>query len=145
METTIEAIVSLVGLLLGGGAGAFFTWRYQKKKAKVEAQEMEQDYYRRLIEDIEKDRDYYKAERNELRGRLDTIDEQMRTMRNEYSREKVETDRKIAQLGRRVETMRPFLCGDLTCKRRQLVTLSEQGENSSISGDDVEPLENTVL
>ena len=131
MEVTLEAIISLVGLFLGGGAGAFFTWRYQKKKAKVEAQEMEQDYYRRLIEDIEKDRDYYKAERNELRGRLDTIDEQMRNIRDDYSRETAETDRKIAQLGRKVEIMRPFLCGDTSCKRRQLVTLSESAGNDS--------------
>ena len=38
MEITLEAIISFIGLFVGGGAGAFFTWRYQKKKAKAEAE-----------------------------------------------------------------------------------------------------------
>ena len=36
MEITLEAIISFIGLFVGGGAGAFFTWRWQKKKAKAE-------------------------------------------------------------------------------------------------------------
>jgi hypothetical protein len=52
-------------------------------------------------------------------------------MRNEYQEEKAETDRKIAQLGRRVEAMRPFLCGDLTCKKRQRV--------AALAGEATEP------
>ena len=33
----------------------------------------------------------------------------------------------IAKLGRKVETMFPFMCGDLNCKLRQRVTLSDDG------------------
>ena len=43
MEITLEAIISFIGLFVGGGAGAFFTWRYQKKKAKAEAETAEID------------------------------------------------------------------------------------------------------
>jgi hypothetical protein len=27
MEITLEAIISFIGLFIGGGGGAFFTWR----------------------------------------------------------------------------------------------------------------------
>ena len=37
MEITLEAIISLIGLFVGGGGGAFFTWRYMRRKAKAEA------------------------------------------------------------------------------------------------------------
>ena len=36
MEITLEAIISFIGLFLSGGAGAFFTWKWQKRKAKAE-------------------------------------------------------------------------------------------------------------
>ena len=38
---SIDNIVTLLGILLGGGGGAFFTWRYQRKKAKSEAKAAE--------------------------------------------------------------------------------------------------------
>ena len=47
----------------------------------------------------------------------------------------MEMDRKIAQLGRKVEAMRPFLCGDLKCKKRQLVTMSAQEESKEKAGE----------
>ena len=40
MEIPVESIISIVGLLFGGGGiGVFFTWRYQRKKAKAEARQ----------------------------------------------------------------------------------------------------------
>lgn len=38
---SIDNIVTLLGILLGGGGGAFFTWRYQRKKAQSEAKAAE--------------------------------------------------------------------------------------------------------
>ena len=40
----------------------------------------------------------------------------------------------IAKLGRKVETMVPFMCGNLTCKDRQRVVLSEDGTVKKQSG-----------
>ena len=45
MEITLDTIISILGIFLGGGAGAFFTWKYQRRKAKAEANKEEQDYY----------------------------------------------------------------------------------------------------
>ena len=33
----MEAIISLIGLFIGGGGGCFFTWRWMSRKAKAEA------------------------------------------------------------------------------------------------------------
>ena len=150
MEITLEAIISLVGLFIGGGGGAFFTWKWMRKKAKAEAMQAEvdaekdkQDYYQQLLEDykshheeLRSEREHYKNERNELREKVEKMDEEMRSMKRLWTDKEIETDRKIAQLGRRVEAMRPFLCGDLKCKKRQLVTLSEQEKNEKEDGKD---------
>ncbi len=146
MEITLEAIISFIGLFVGGGAGAFFTWRYQRKKAKAEAEQAEvdaekdkQDYYQQLLEDykshheeLRSEREHYKNERNELRDKVEKMDEEMRSMKRLWTDKEIETDRKIAQLGRKVEAMRPFLCGDLKCKKRQLVQISAKEESDKM-------------
>lgn len=145
MEITLEAIISFIGLFVGGGAGAFFTWRYQRKKAKAEAMQAEidaekdkQDYYQQLLEDykshheeLRSEREHYKNERNELREKVEKMDEEMRSMKRLWTDKGIETDRKIAQLGRKVEVMRPFLCGDLKCKKRKIVTIGKTGGESA--------------
>ena len=142
----MDTIISLLGLFIGGGGGAFFTWRFMRRKAKAEAESAEidaakdlQDMYQQMLSDAKQDRedrkqqmdelrqerDQYKQERNELRDRFERLEDSLRKMRSEYTSEKMETDRKIAQLGRRVEAMRPFLCGDMLCKKRQRVAALE--------------------
>lgn len=150
----VSGIVSVLGLLLGGSGGAFFTWRYMKRKAKAEAfsaeisaakelQELYQSFLgqaktdfeerKTQVEELRDERDHYKRDRNELRDRLEKLEKTLHDLQSEYSRKKNETDRKIAQLGRKVEVMRPFLCGDMTCKRRQLVAMWGQEGNDEIT------------
>jgi hypothetical protein len=114
MEITIESIIGIMGLLLGGGSGAFFTWRWQKRKAKAEAEKEEQGYYQQMMKDIAADRDYYKQERNDLRQTIKQYDARIDGL-----------ERAVARNGRMVEAMRPFLCADMTCKLRKRVVLSE--------------------
>ena len=92
MEITLDSILSLLGLFVGGSGGAFFTWRYLRHKAKAEAVTAEidatkdmQDMYQQMLEDAKKDRedrreqveelradrDHYKQERNELRDKME--------------------------------------------------------------------------
>ena len=129
MEITLEAIISLVGLITGGGAGAFFTWKWQQRKAKAEAETAEvdaakelQDMYQQMLadaksdredrkaqmQDLRQERDHYKNDRNELRDRLDKMDEKMRDLQLE-----------VARNGRQIEMMRHFICTDLSCKLRK--------------------------
>ena len=146
MEITLDAIISLVGLFVGGGAGAFFTWRYQRRKAKAEAVTAEvdaakdmQDLYQQMLadtkaeredrkqqmEELRQERDTYKKERNELRQQVDDIQKSIYEWRTKAEDERAEMKMEIAKLGRKVAAMSPFLCGDLSCKLRQRVAVNE--------------------
>lgn len=135
MEITLEAIISLVGLFIGGSGGAFFTWRYLRRKAKAEAVTAEvdaakdmQDMYQQMLQDAKTDRedrraqveelrqerDHYKQDRNELRERLDKTDKTVRDLQEQ-----------VARNGRMVASLRPLLCYDMKCKRRVRVAQSE--------------------
>ena len=106
MEITFDSIIGILGLLLGGGAGGFFTWRWQRKKAQAEAKTAEadaakelQDVYQQLIADIKTDRDEQKSyiqelkedrrhlreDRDDLRKRQDELEEQVRLLRRDVS------------------------------------------------------------
>ena len=93
MEITLEAIISLIGLIVGGtGVGGFLFWRQHKRKeeaeaklaeaeaklkeaevekAKIEAKKEEQDYYQQLAKDIMEDREDRKRQNDELRAERD--------------------------------------------------------------------------
>ena len=149
MEITFDTIISLLGLFIGGGGGAFFTWRYMRRKAKAEAQTEEvnmakavQDAYQQMLEDKETDledrkkvvqelreeRDHYKNDRNELRERDGKMEDTV-----------LELKREVARNGRMVESMRPFLCFDQKCKKRVLVRISE------CAAADIEPIDSQDL
>lgn len=148
MEITLDAIISLLGLFVGGGGGAFFTWRYLRRKAKAEAVTAEidatkdmQDMYQQMLEDAKRDRedrreqveelradrDHYKQERNELRNKMEQLTRSFMDWRIEADNDRRKMKMDIAKLGRKVETMVPFMCGNLMCKDRQRVVLSEDG------------------
>ena len=148
MEITLDSILSLLGLFVGGSGGAFFTWRYLRRKAKAEAVTAEidatkdmQDMYQQMLEDAKKDRedrreqveelradrDHYKQERNELRDKMEQLTRSFMDWRIEADNDRSKMKMDIAKLGRKVETMVPFMCGNLTCKDRQRVVLSEDG------------------
>ena len=136
MEINIDTIIAILGLFIGGGSDAFFTWRYHRKKAKAEAVTAEadaakelQDVYQQLITDIKTDRDEQKAyinelkedrnhlrkDRDDLRKRQDDLEQQVRSLQKD-----------VARNGRMVECMRPFLCGKSGCKDRMPVNISNE-------------------
>ena len=169
MEITLEAIISLVGLFIGGGGGAFFTWRYLRRKAKAEAVTAEvdaakdmQDMYQQMLEDakrdredrreqvdeLRKDRDHYKQERNELREKMEQLTRSFMDWRIEADNDRSKMKMDIAKLGRKVETMVPFMCGNLTCKDRQRVVLAEDGTvrpKKPSKKQDIDPIESEAL
>ena len=131
----LEAIISILGLLLGGSGGAFFTWRFMRRKAKAEAVTAEvdaakelQDMYQQMladakidredrkqqIDELRQERDHYKSDRNELRTKLEETDEKIHKLELE-----------LLRLTKIVEGLRPFLCADLKCQNRQSCILED--------------------
>ena len=149
MEITLEAIISIVGLLAGGtGIGGFFVWKYTKRKAQAEAKQAEAeaakaeseaatdklDYYQKIIDGVANDRDYYKRERDEYRMTIKRYDERINHL-----------ERAVARNGRMVEAMRPFLCGDMKCQRRILVAKLEGVEIEQEPEQEQEPTETETV
>ena len=149
MEITIDTIISLAGLFIGGGGGAFFTWRWMRRKAKAEAQTEEvnmakevQDTYQqmlkdkdvevqdknRIIKELREDRDHYRQMVSEMVKRQDKTDETVRDLQMQ-----------VARNGRMVEMMRPFQCYDLKCKKRMRVPTSECEAVELPTPKDIEP------
>lgn len=149
MEITIDTLISLAGLFIGGGGGAFFTWRWMRRKAKAEAQTEEvnmakevQDTYQqmlkdkdvevqdknRIIKELREDRDHYRQMVSEMVKRQDNTDETVRDLQMQ-----------VARNGRMVEMMRPFLCYDIKCKKRQRVPTSECEAVELPTPKDIEP------
>jgi len=148
MEITLEAIISFVGLFLSGGAGAFFTWKWQKRKAKAEAVTAEvdaakdmQDLYQQMladtkeeredrkkqIDELRSERDHYKDERNELRDKMEKLTRSFLDWRIEADNDRSKMKMDIAQLDRKVVAMAPFMCGNLACRNRQRVVMQDEG------------------
>ena len=164
MEISLEAIISLIGLLISGGSiGGFLFWKQTKskaiaeaklaeaeaklkeaevKKAEIEADKERQDYYQQLAKDLAEDRedrkrqndelrqerDHYKNERNEYRDQIDKLTRNTMEWKRMTDDTLEDLRRKVARNGRQIEAMRPFMCADLSCKVRQRVTISEDGE-----------------
>lgn len=81
-DVSIDTIISILSLLIGGGGGAFFTWKYQRKKAKAEAKQAEAEAEKtkyeamqanaQLIKDIQSS---YQQLASDLKANLDTQQE----------------------------------------------------------------------
>lgn len=133
-----SSITDILSLVFGGSLISVITWRFARQKAAAEAKQAEavakqaeaearkaeaeamkekQDYYQQMAADLAKDRDYYKQDRDEHRNRLDDMDRKMR-----------ELQAQVARNGRKVDAMVPFMCGDLACKLRRRVVISDDGE-----------------
>lgn len=132
MEFNLETIMAILGIFLGaGGGGAFFTWRYQRKRAGAEAAMAWQDVYQQMIADIKEDRNEQKVyiselkedrqhlrkDRDELRQRQDHLEDKVRNLQQ-----------KVDLNSRMMEWMRPLLCGRENCQTRMQVTVNPEGE-----------------
>ena len=154
MEITFDTILSLLGLFIGGGGGAFFTWRYMRRKAKAEAQTEEvnmakavQDTYQqmladkgveiedknRIIQELRQDRDHFRQDRNELRERLEKME-----------RKQDEQQREITRALALAESMRPFVCTLLGCKNRVRGIITDEPETPQVK-EDIEPINHNEL
>lgn len=136
-----ESITNILSLLFGGSVISIVTWRFARRKAyaeakqaeaearkaEAEAQQEKQNYYQQIIDDIAKDRDYYKQAYQDMRERTDKLAKSVTDWKLESEDERMNLKRDVMRLGRKVDAMTPFMCGDLGCRLRQRVTISAEG------------------
>ena len=170
MEISLETIINGLAWLFGGsGLGWFITWRWQKARAKAEALQAEaeakqkeadakaseidmaqkvQDTYQQMLEDKQKeveDNHRYIAELKADRDHYRQIVSEMTEWKEKTDEEVRELKMQVARNGRQLEQMRPFLCYDIKCKKRQRVPQSVCEEPEKPAKMDVEPLNNDAL
>lgn len=165
MEITLESIISFIGLFVGGGAGAFFTWRYQRKKAKAEAESAEvdaakelQDLYQQMladskterddrkaqIEELRAERDHYKSDRDELREKVDKLTKMFYELKTEGEKERAQLRVSIATLQSQLKGIINLTCSVQNCKLRQVIVFTDDKKKRSTKAD-AEPLKNSEL
>ena len=81
-----------------------------------------------MVEELREERDHYKRDRNELREQLEKLTKNVSEWKQTSDERIQDLQRQVARNGRQLESMRPFMCGDLSCKLRQPVTISDTGE-----------------
>ena len=156
MEITLDAIISLLGLFVGGGGGCFFTWRWMNRRAKAEAKEKEaeaksaevdmaqkvQDTYQQMLEDKQKevddnhrliselreDRDHYKKGYVEMRDEVEKLSKDFYDFKRDTENERQKMKSDIARNTRIAESSRPFMCGLAPdCAKCVPVIISDEG------------------
>ena len=156
MEITLEAIISLLGLFVGGGGGCFFTWRWMNRRAKAEAKEKEaeaksaevdmaqkvQDTYQEMLEDKQKevadnqrliaelreDRDHYTRGYIEMRDEVEKLSKDFYDFKRDTENERQKMKSDIARNTRIAESSRPFMCGLAPdCAKCVPVIISDEG------------------
>ena len=146
MEISLDTIIALLGLLFGGGAlGGIFTWRWQRAKAKAEAKTAEidaakemQDVYQQLIADVKQDRNEQKQYITELKQDREDIRLDRNRMQKRMAQLSDEIDmlkRIQSRQGRQIEALRPFLCADTKCKKRQLIAIATPSPSTTQEED----------
>lgn len=142
----ITSIPDLLSLLFGGSIISIVTWRFARQRAAAEALRAEaeakqaqadarkaeaeallekQNYYQQMAEDIAKDRDYYKQDRDEQREKLDKLTRSVADWKQQTDLTIDELRKQVARNGRQLEVMRPLICADMTCELRKRIKVAD--------------------
>jgi hypothetical protein len=82
----------------------------------------------------------------ELRHKMEKLQKSVIEWKRVAEEDRSEMKMQIAKLGRKVELMAPFMCGDLTCKLRQRVVISDEGVvKKARQKKDIEPINHDEL
>lgn len=157
-------MTNILSLLLGGSGGAIFTWYWQRRKAKAEANQAEvsaakemQDMYQQMIADkndevadknriigeLRDDRDHYKRKSDELSDKLDKLTHSVSEWKNDADERIRSLQSQVARNGRQIACLRPMLCGRENCAIRIPMTITEAGDMKQTT--DIEPVESDAL
>ena len=150
----IEIIISIVSAI-----GGWELIRYlinlnsNRRKENAEADSAEnnatkelQDVYQQLISDVKSDRDEQRNYINELkesRKHLRDECEELRQRIEDTEKTVRRLQREVDRNGRMVESLRPFICGNMACRKRQEVKICIPDDDNTQS--DLEPIDGKVM
>ena len=131
-----DSITNILSLFFGGSLISIVTWKFARRKAECEAKKAEaeakqaeaeaqkekQDYYQQMMEDLARDRDYYKTERDNLRTKLDGIIDEVQEIKRTGEEERSRLQMTIDSLTDKVDRMTPNLCFRKDCPNRIAAT-----------------------
>ena len=151
-----EIIISIITAIGGWELIRYLiNLRTNRRKEEAEAETAEtsatkelQDVYQQLISDVKADRDEqrtYINELNEDRKRLRDEREELRQRIDDTEKKVRELQREVARNGRMVESLRPFVCAAIGCRKRVPVTISENGEVERQQDNELDPIDNSIL
>lgn len=136
-----DVLLSLLGIIFGGGVTWLFTVNSMRKKADAEAMAAVQDVYQQAIEDMKGYSDDIRRDRDELRGERNELRKENEEMRKKYvEMEDTINDLKnaIAEQGRKIALLSPFLCGIAGCLKRKKVTIEDEDDDDDVVETDKE-------
>lgn len=76
-------LTSLGTLMAGGGLGGLLTARYKRKQEKNEAEKGMQEIYQKMIDDLMEDRNFYKAQTEQLREQIVELNRKVERLESE--------------------------------------------------------------
>lgn len=76
-------LTSLGTLMAGGGLGGLLTARYKRKQEKNEAEKGMQEIYQKMIDDLMEDRNFYKAQTEQMREQIVELNRKVERLESE--------------------------------------------------------------
>ena len=107
MNELTSIIAGLVTLLTGSGIGSLITVRYTRQKEKNEATRGLQDIYQQMIDDLTKDRNFYKDQTEQLREQIAELNRKVGSLETE-----------VRENRQALKDLQPSLCGRSNCTQR---------------------------
>ncbi len=124
-------LTALVTLVTGGGLGSLVTLRWSRMSAKNEAQKGMQDIYQELMDDLKRDRDFYKEQSEQLREQIATLNLKVEQL-----------EREVRENRQSLKDLQPNLCGRSGCAQRIYMSIYKQrkvrknGDNNTTASED---------
>ena len=135
MDFDSNILIALITAVTGGGGlGGLVTWFTTKKQRETSNAIETQKLYQSMIEDCKNDRadkvvqiEELRQERNEYKGQLKTLEENVTKWKHESSMEREHMKTKIDTLNNKINGIIRFGCSKTDCMVREILQFSESG------------------
>ena len=104
-------LTGVIALITGGGLGGLITLKAQKRQADNQAAQGLQDIYQEMLDDMNKDRDFYKEQCDGLRADIAVLNRKVEVLEKELREYRRQTDGTPPTRRRRTTTPKPATAG----------------------------------